>query len=315
MLAGGSHCNTLPSVKIFVCDWSDQGHLCIGQRTRGTNCWVLTNYVGSVLTGNNKQFFWTSLLYHPKSSSCYAMVLSQTLACLILKEPLKKFLPIALFPYFVIFVATVCLPLGKVLSEPMLAEQGFGGGDELPMLWLLSEQGDWTFGLVLWSWCKQHTPHWPLIWLLLFMSIMSINVYSFHPCSAVSPDASTCRRFHSYFIPTSLNVTNVYSGYRELITEKRPTAEVPLLKQPTCCELINSCKPASQSKHLCHSAVDCTGSVKFSTCLIIMKDVSHCWVPYSSMRGQSPGQWNKIQHSSWKEMKLNINFWRNTNKW
>lgn len=127
MLAGGSHCNTLPSVKIFVCDWSDQGHLCIGQRTRGTNCWVLTNYVGSVLTGNNKQFFWTSLLYHPKSSSCYAMVLSQTLACLILKEPLKKFLPIALFPYFVIFVATVCLPLGKVLSEPMLAEQGFGG--------------------------------------------------------------------------------------------------------------------------------------------------------------------------------------------
>lgn len=57
MLAGESHCHTLPSVKIFVSKWSDQGHLCVGQRTRGTNCWDLTTYVGSVLTGNNKQFF------------------------------------------------------------------------------------------------------------------------------------------------------------------------------------------------------------------------------------------------------------------
>jgi len=83
----------------------------------------------------------------------------------------------------------------------------------------------------------------------------------------------------------SLNtsVTNVYSGYSELMPEKGPTAEVPLLKQPICCKKIMSCRPASQSKHLCHCAVDYTGSVKFSTCLIIILDASHCWVPYSSM--------------------------------
>lgn len=181
----------------------------------------------------------------------------------------------------------------------------------------LSEQGDWTFGLVLWSWWKWHVPHRFLIWLLSFMSIMSINAHSFHPCSGASSDASTCRYFHSYLIQMSLNtsVTKLYSGYSELVPEKGPTAEVPLLKQPTCCKLINSYRPASQSKHLCHPAVDYTGNVKFSTCLIIMLGASHYSISYSSMGSQSSGQWNKIQHSSWKEMRPKINFWRNTNKW
>ena len=140
MPAGGSHCHTLLRVKIFVCKWSDQGRLCIGNRTRGTSCWVLTEYIGSLLTGNNTQQFWTGLLYLPESSSYYAMILPKTLACLILQEPLEKFLPIALFPHFAVFIASVCLPLGKMLSEPMLSEHGFGG-DELPMLWLYQCKG------------------------------------------------------------------------------------------------------------------------------------------------------------------------------
>lgn len=56
----------------------------------------------------------------------------------------------------------------------------------------------------------------------------------------------------------------------EIMPKKGCTAEVTLLKQRTCCKLI-----ASQSKHLCHPAVDYTGGVKFSTCLIML-DATHC---------------------------------------
>lgn len=52
-------------------------------------------------------------------------------------------------------------------------------------------------------------------------------------------DAFSGRDLHLCFFQMSLDssVTNVYRGYSKLLSEKGPTADVPLLKQPTCCKL------------------------------------------------------------------------------
>lgn len=69
------------------------------------------------------------------------------------------------------------------------------------------------------------------------MPIVSSNAHSFHPCSSVASDALTNRHFHLYFIQLSLNtsVKHIYRGFSELVPEKGPGAEIPLLQQSPCC--------------------------------------------------------------------------------
>lgn len=195
----------------------------------------------------------------------------------------------------------------------LLSEHGFGFFGWLVAYTIaLSEQEDWIFDLVLWAWCKKN----------ILLTVPSFDCCCSCPSCLLMVILSTLALVHLLMLPH--RGISIHTSFRwvlilllqmstgatcEIMPKKGCTAEVTLLKQRTCCKWI-----ASQSKHLCHPAVDYTGSVKFSTCLIIMLDVSHCWVSYSSMRGQSSGQWNKIWHGSWKEMKLNTHFWRNTNK-
>lgn len=178
-----------------------------------------------------------------------------------------------------------------MLYEPMLSEHEFWVKNSYM---LVTKRNAWSSGLDAKSTfftipsfvCCLPYPFFPPL-LFCVCWYFHMQAFSFRPWS---PNTS---------------VTNVYSVCSELMSEKEPTAEVALLQQTTCCKRYELLPSFSRC-----AILPLTGSVKFSTRLIIKWDEFHCSVPYSSLRGQSSCQWNKIQPISWKKMKLNINLRR-----
>lgn len=181
------HCHTLSSVKISLAKEPDRVTCVWTQRMRGTSSWVLTRYVGSVLTGNYKSVFLRSFIF-----SWFKQFLCSDFAA----DPSLPYPPGTLGKDSVYCcIPSFCHLYGHCLSscwEDVIwvhVIRAFFLCDKLPTLW--PYQSNKPERLVSCSGLDVNNT---------FLTIRALtavfHVHSLHTCSNVSSDTSSCRHFH-----------------------------------------------------------------------------------------------------------------------